>query len=53
MSDGEQANHRRGCGCYLCFLLVVENGIDELEDELLLFAGEEFDLRRLAADVRL
>ena len=33
-------------------LLVVEDGIEELEDELLLFAGEELDLLELSLELR-
>ena len=32
--------------------LVFQNGIEELEDELLLFAGEELDLFELALELR-
>lgn len=33
-------------------LLVVDNGVEELEDELLLFAGEELDLLELSLKLR-
>jgi hypothetical protein len=33
-------------------LLVVENGIEELKDELLLFTREEFDLLELSLELR-
>ena len=44
-------------GClFLCsrllLLLVVEDGVEELDDELLLFAGEELDLLELSLELR-
>ena len=39
-------------GSRLLLLLVVEDGVEELEDELLLLAREEFDLLELSLKLR-
>lgn len=45
--DKRREHHSR-----LLLLLVVEDGIEKLEDELLLFAREEFDLLELSLELR-
>jgi hypothetical protein len=46
----------RGAVFFFCsrllLLLVVEDGVEELEDELLLFSREQFDLFELSLELR-